>query len=67
MHREERTFHECVEKLVIVCGRAMIHLLDNPIINVITALQTQQQQHPCVISLSDLLKYDVDLLRCQLC
>jgi hypothetical protein len=45
MHREERTFHLCiVENLVIVCGRAMIHLLDNPTINVITALQQQQQQ-----------------------
>jgi hypothetical protein len=29
---------------MIVCGKAMIHLLDNPTINVINALQ-QQQQH----------------------
>jgi hypothetical protein len=34
----------CVEKLVIVCGRAMIHLLDNPTINVITLQLLQQQQ-----------------------
>jgi hypothetical protein len=32
-HREERT---CVEKLVIVCGRAKILLLSYPTINVIT-------------------------------
>jgi hypothetical protein len=34
----------CVEKLVIVCGRAKIQLLNYPTINVITALK-QQQQH----------------------